>query len=326
MIGMGNVGEAVLKNFLREGINVCAISDIDQSRCAGYPSSIKVAKTNREVAEMSDVIVSSLPKPPHVRQAFEGSDGILAGLSEGKVWIDHSTTDYKQSKEMEKACENVGVKLLEAPITGGIEALKKGQMTVWVGGDRATFEKVLPILNASYCYSTYTGDVGTAMVPKVVSNMLCCVHAAAMGEVLMIAKRLGVDLEAFWHGVRCSVGNSFTWETAAPDVFNGHYHQMFPLDLQVKDIHLAYELAKEAKVPTDVLGATQQVFQRALYQFGPEAGCYSTPALLEVALKENLRVEGFKDWTYDLVVVDGAMQVRHKGIKLPESSSKPKQT
>jgi len=119
--------------------------------------------------------------------------------------------------------------------------------------------QVLPALQASYSLSMYTGKMGTAMIPKVVSNMLCCVQVVAMGEVLMLAKRLGLDLGTFWHAIRCSAGNSFLWETAGPCIFNGNYHDTFALELQVKDIHLAYDMAKEGKVPTELLGAMQQV-------------------------------------------------------------------
>ena len=91
---------------------------------------------------MSDVIVTALPKPPHVKAMFEGPDGLLAGMGEGKVWIDHSTTDYVQNKLFASALDGVGSHLLECPITGGLEALKKGQMAVWVAGNKVTNHSV----------------------------------------------------------------------------------------------------------------------------------------------------------------------------------------
>ncbi len=83
-----------------------------------------------------------MPKPPNVKAAFEGPDGILSGLSRGKIWVDHSTTDFKQSKEFEAAAKEKGASFLEAPITGGMDALRKGQMVAHVGGDREAFDKV----------------------------------------------------------------------------------------------------------------------------------------------------------------------------------------
>ncbi len=129
-----------------------------------------------------------LPKPVHVKAAFEGADGILSGLSKGKVWIDHSTTDPRQSQTFAAAVADKGAAFLEAPITGGMDALRKGQMVAHVGGDEAVFRQMRDILGASYGTTMYTGKVGTAMVAKVVSNMLCCVQVVAMGEVLMLGQ------------------------------------------------------------------------------------------------------------------------------------------
>ena len=154
----------MLRNLTRNGFTVSAINDIDTTKCGGYTNDIKIARTAREVAQESDVIVTGLPKPPHVRyeqivehiplarvfkstcirfrQVFEGPDGLLAGMAKDKVWIDHSTTDSGQNHEFEAALKAKGAFLLEAPITGGLDALRKGQMAVWVAGDKNAFEQV----------------------------------------------------------------------------------------------------------------------------------------------------------------------------------------
>lgn len=143
-------------------------------------------KTSREVAENSDIVVTGLPKPPDVKDCFEGPDGLLAGLSKNSVWIDHSTTDYGQNLAFDEAVKEKGAHLLEAPITGGLDALKRGQMAVWVAGEKDVYTYTKPVFDASYSTVMYTGGIGTAMIPKVVSNMLCCVQVVAMGEMLML--------------------------------------------------------------------------------------------------------------------------------------------
>ena len=117
-----------------------------------------------------------------------GPDGILAGLQNGGIWIDHSTTDYEQNKMFEDEAAKKGGHVLECPITGGLEALKKGQMAVWVAGDVEAYKKAKPILDASYTTVMYTGILGTAMIPKVLSNMLCAVQILAMSECFAIGK------------------------------------------------------------------------------------------------------------------------------------------
>ena len=123
------------------------------------------------------------------------------------------------------------------------------------------------ILEASYSTILFTGGLGTAMIPKVMSNMICCINLVAMGESMMIgemlpghwsknvlkislslAKRSGLDLPTFWHAIRASAGNSFLWETAGPNIMNGDYHKDFNMDLICKDIQLSYDMAKAAKV------------------------------------------------------------------------------
>jgi len=273
-----------------------------------------VKTSPREVAECSDVVITGLPKPPHVKQMFEGDDGLLAGMSEGKIWIDHSTTDHEQNKVFTAQLEAKGSHLLECPITGGLEALKKGQMAVWVGGPKDAFLSVEPILNASYSSVMYTGGLGTAMIPKVLSNMLCGLQVCAMAEAMLIAKRSGIDVVDFWHAIRMSAGNSFLWETCGPNVFRGEYHDSFPIDLMCKDTQLGYEMARNAKVPLETFGLMQQIYHRALYSLGPDVGCYAPPKLYENELKESLQAPGFENWSYTVENVDGALQVRHQGI------------
>ncbi|XP_023325846.1 3-hydroxyisobutyrate dehydrogenase, mitochondrial [Eurytemora carolleeae] len=322
VIGMGHVGTAVTKNLLRNGFNVSAIMDVKPDLCQGYPDTVKVVGSPAEVAQLSDVVVSGLPKPHHVKEVFEGSSGLLAGLKQGQIWIDHSTTDHEQNKVFTEQMAAKGAYLLECPITGGLDALKKGQMAVWVAGDKEKYVEVKPILDASYSTVQYTGGLGTAMIPKVLSNMLCGLQVIAMAEAMLIAKRHGLDLVEFWHSIRMSAGNSFLWETCGPNVFRGEYHDSFPIELMCKDNQLGYEMARNAKIPLELFGLMQQIYNRALYSLGPDVGCYAPPILYEREHKESLQAPGFENWTYSVENVDGALHVRHEGIELPAKKQK----
>ncbi|KAG7166281.1 2-(hydroxymethyl)glutarate dehydrogenase-like [Homarus americanus] len=210
-----------------------------------------------------------------------------------------------------KAVHEVGAHMLESPITGGLDALKKGQMIAYVGGDKTIVDAVMPLLDVFYVGDT----VGAAMVIKVVSNMLCCVHVIAMGEALMLGKRANIDLRTFWDGIRLSVGNSFVWETAAPVVFNGgEYDPGFSLSLQNKDLQLGYDMARKYKVPMDMHQMALSIYRKAEYQFGEEAGCYIVPKAIELALGESLQSPGFDTWEYDNVVENGSLITKHVGV------------
>lgn len=317
VVGCGQVGQAVSNNLVNKGFKVVAACDTDRSRLLDLPSSIRHVTTPREVTELADVVVSCLPKPPNVKAATEGPDGILAGISKGKVWIDHSTTEFEQTEVYMKQVQESHAHMLESPITGGLDALRKGQMIAYVGGDKAVADAMMPILEASYIKVFYVGPtVGAAMVIKVVSNMLCCVHVVAMGEALMLGKRANIDLRTFWDGIRLSVGNSFVWETATPVIFNGgDYDPGFSLSLQNKDLQLGYDMARKYKVPMEMHQLALSVYRRSEYTFGEEAGCYIVPKELELALGESLQIPGFENWEYDNVIEEGSLNVKHLRVE-----------
>lgn len=115
--------------------NVTSVLDLNTSLCSRFPD-CKTSKSPAEMVKETDVVFTALPMPQHVKAVFEGESGLLAGMSEGKVWIDHSTTDYEQTVDLNTEVVKKGGRMLEAPVTGGLEALKKGQMTVFLAGDK----------------------------------------------------------------------------------------------------------------------------------------------------------------------------------------------
>jgi len=318
IIGMGQVGNALTTNLLKHGYNVTTVLDTNVKLCELFPQ-CAITKSPKEVAISNDIILSGLPKPANVKAVFEGENGLYEGLSEGKIWVDHSTTDYEQMMQFNELVKGKKAHVLEAPITGGLEALKKGQMTVFMAGEQNLAEQLRPLMKACFQTIIYTGEFGTAMIPKVLSNMLTVVEIIALGECLMIAKRAGLDMKTFWDCIRASAGNSFVWETGGPMVMQGTYDPSFTIDLQSKDNQLGYEMAKKYKVPIELLGHAQQILHRAMYSYGEDAPCYSAPRMLEEALKTDLRCEDFKDWSYSIESVDGSSIIRHHGIKLDQS-------
>jgi len=175
IIGMGHVGNALIKNLQKQNFNVRSILDIDETKCQGF--SCNTAPNPRDLVSEVDIVITALPKPPHIKEAFEGVDGILAGFDENKIWIDHSTTDYEQTQSFDKLVREKKGHCLEAPVTGGLEALKKGQMSTLVAGERDVFDYIKPILDVSYQNVLFTGPLGTALIPKAISNtfasMIC---------------------------------------------------------------------------------------------------------------------------------------------------------
>ncbi|XP_037068980.1 2-hydroxy-3-oxopropionate reductase-like [Pollicipes pollicipes] len=318
VVGVGNVGDAVCKNLLRSGYKVAAMYDIDPRRGADLDDRIPRATCSRQVAEQSDVVITCLPKPAHVEASYSGADGLLAGLRPGAVWIDHSTTDYQQTIRYHQQVKEKEVDMVEAPITGGLSALQTGTMVTYLGGDKAVIDLVSPILSASYTNLIYMGPVGSALITKVMSNMLCMVNAIGMAEAMMIAKRSGLDLHQFWHAIRAGCGSSFAWETAGPSLMRGDYDPTFTIDLHCKDLDLGYQIAKTHRVPIPVHALVQQISNEAMYKYGPEAACYSGQKLYEDSCGEQLRCDGFEDWSFENRIIDGSVVPQHKNIDPPK--------
>jgi len=314
VIGLGMVGNALVKNLTREGYKVTSILDTDSTKYSDF-SSISQATSPQALAQAVDVVFTALPMPQHCKAVFEGPTGLLAGV-EGRVWVDHSSTDYEQTEEMNSQVVEAGGRMLEAPVTGGLEALKKGQMTVFIAGDQGLADEMLPLLEDIYCNVLYTGKMGTALIPKVLSNMLTCVHNQAMGEVFMIGKRAGVDMRTMFDCIRASSGNSFVWETGGPMLMQGTYDPSFSLALQCKDNRLGYQIATKHKVPLQILGHAMNMYNTALYKYGDDAPCYINPKMLEEDLGVDLRCEGFEDWKYSIQNIDGSSVIRHHGIEI----------
>lgn len=314
IVGCGNVGNAVAFNLRRKGFQVLCAYDPVQSSMDKMPEGVKHCANARQVAEEVDVVVSGLPKPVNVIQAAEGPDGILAGLSKDKVWVDHSTTDYEKTQQYAEAARKVEAHVLEAPISGGLATLKKGNMVAYIGGNKEVADAVWPLLEASYMKIVYTGEVGSAMTVKVVSNMLASVQLLAMSEVLMLAKRSGIDLKLFWEAIRLSAGQSFLWDTGAPMVFSRQFEPGFTMELLCKDLQLGYDMARKYEVPMAINQLTMSTFRAAQYQYGDDAACYIPPKALEDALGVSLEDERFKGWTYENEIVNEGLVVKHSGI------------
>ena len=183
--------------------------------------------------------------------------------------------------------------MLECPVTGGVHLAESGQITVLVGGDKDTADRVNPILSCMGGQIIYMGKIGSASVVKVVTNMLAFIHLVAAGEAMMVPAKYGVDPDATYRAIRASSGNSFVHETESQLVLSGSYNVKFTMDLACKDLGLVNDIAKELNVPLELGSMTQQIFRRARGLFGSEAQSPEVVRMLEQACGLDLRAPGY---------------------------------
>lgn len=247
----------------------------------------------REVAETSDIVITSLPSPGAVSAVMEGADGVFAELRAGATWIEMSTTDKDEVLRLAARGAAQGVATLEAPITGGCHRAKSGNITILAGGERADFKRCLPVLEAMGGPVLYMGVLGNASVAKVITNMLAFVHLVAVGEGLMLACKGGIDLRDAFEAIKASSGNSFVHETESQVILKGSYDIGFTMDLACKDLRLARGLGEALCVPLELAGHVEEIFARGRARYGDRAWSTQIVKLLEDACGTDLRAPGF---------------------------------
>lgn len=325
MIGIGQLGSAVTINLLRAGLSPVLYDVKGQSVAQHFiDQGATWAPSAKALAEQCDVVMTGLPRPEHVSAAMGldgSSDGILAGLQPGSVWIEHSTTDFENTLKIQAEVEKRGCKAVAAPLTGGMQILKVGKMVALVGADEETFNRVTPLISLSAPRIVRCGEFGHETVIKILTNMLCAVQDCAMGEAMMIAKKSGVDMKLLFDAVRISSGNSFCWETEFARVADGTYYPDFTAEMMAKDIELGQGLAKKHGVPMLIHGQVAQIYEMCMAKYGKDSGSTIPVKLIEDACQTPLADEKlrktFKDWTYTTEIVDGSYVIPHKNIENP---------
>lgn len=292
-IGLGNLGRHLAASLLEAGF-LLTVNDRDEAAVSSLVETGAVwASSPKEVAAASDTVFTCLPSPKVVEDVLCGDNGVLEGLAAGGTWIDSSTNDRHELLRLAEVAAALGVRTLEAPVTGGVHLAASGQITVLVGGDADVFAEHLPAFEAIGGKVFHIGPLGSASVIKVITNMLAFIHLVAAGEALMLAKQGGLDLAQSFEVIKASSGTSFVHETESQVILNGSYDIGFTMDLACKDLGFAKELGEEFGVPLDLASRVQDQFLRAREEYGGSAWSPMVVKLLEDAVGTELRAPGF---------------------------------
>jgi 3-hydroxyisobutyrate dehydrogenase len=298
-IGLGNVGGKLAGSLLRNNFDL-TVRDLDESLTNPLKDlGAKVAKSPKELAEQTDLIITSLPSPEISAEVMEANDGIINGLSENKIWLEMSTTDENEVKRLgEKVIAKKGIPM-DGPVSGGCHRAATGNIAIFVGGERKAFEKILPALTVMGRKVLHTGELGSASVLKVITNYLASVHLVALGEAWTVAKKSNLDLETTYKGIAISSGNSFVHETESQVILNGSYNINFTMDLVLKDTSLFDNLAKKLNAPLEISPQIVEIFKDGQKKYGSRAWSSMIVKRMEDLNKINFRANGFPDELID---------------------------
>ena len=292
-IGLGNVGEKLARSLLRNKFDL-TVRDLNKNLTKPFfDLGAKVANSAKELAEQVDLIITCLPSPQICAEVMEGKDGILNGISENKIWLEMSTTDEAEVKRIgEKIIAKKAIPL-DGPVSGGCHRAATGNIAIFVGGDRNTFEKILPVLTVMGKKVLHTGGLGTASILKVITNYLASVHLAALGEAWTVAKKSNLDLTKTYKGIAVSSGNSFVHETESQVILNGSYNINFTMDLVLKDIGLFDDLAKKLNAPLEISPRIVEIFKDGQKKYGSRAWSSMIVKRMEDINNIDFRADGF---------------------------------
>ena len=262
-IGLGNVGGKLADSLLRNKFEL-TVRDLEQNITSDFINKgAKTTNSAKELAERVDLIITCLPSPKICTEVMEAKDGVINGLSENKIWLEMSTTDESEVKRLGKLITAKGATPLDGPVSGGCHKAATGNITIFVGGERKAFEKILPVLTVMGRKVLHTGKLGTASVLKVITNYLASVHLAALGEAWTIAKKSNLDLSKTYKGIAASSGNSFVHETESQVILNGSYNINFTMDLVKKDMNLFNKLSKKLNTQLEISPFVLDIFKDA---------------------------------------------------------------
>ena len=294
-IGLGNVGGKLAKSLLRNKFDL-TVRDLDKDITKSFLDlGARVANSAKELAEQVDLIITCLPSPQICSEVMEGTNGIINGLSENKIWLEMSTTDEAEIKRIGKKVIEKKAIPLDGPVSGGCHRAATGNIAIFVGGERAAFEKILPALTVMGRKVLHTGKLGTASVLKVITNYLASVHLVALGEAWTVAKKSNLDLNKAYKGIAVSSGNSFVHETESQVILNGSYNINFTMDLVLKDTGLFDELAKKLNVPLEISPKVVEIFKDGQKKYGSKAWSSMIVKRMEDLNNIDFRAKGFPD-------------------------------
>ena len=292
-IGLGHLGGYLATNLVRKGFAV-TVFDLDMTArdklaAAGARATDSVA----EAAKGKDGLITCLPSPKATRQVLEGAEGALANMDAGACWIEMSTNHPKEIIELGALAAKDGVHTLEAPVTGGVHRAATGDITVLAGGPEDLFKSHFAALSAMGDPVLHIGELGKASSMKVVTNMLAFLHLLGASEALVYSMQAGIDLRVAFEAIKESSGTSFVHETESQIILNGSYDIGFTMELVLKDISIAMDVAKTNNAPMPTLNAMKAIFEEASKRYGADAWSPMVARLLEDAVGKKLRAPGF---------------------------------
>ena len=291
-IGLGNVGGKLSGSLIRNGFDV-AVHDLNAEFVATkVASGAKDGQSPALLMKTCDVVITCLPSPAASAAVL---DQMLPYVKHGKIWMEMSTTDEAEVKRISTQVSTLGGEAVDCPVSGGCHRADTGNISIFAGCNRNTFERILPLLTTMGRRVLHTGEVGSASVLKVLTNYLATANLVSCAEALTVAKAAGMDLGVAYEAIAISSGTSFVHETESQVILNGSRNISFTMDLVAKDIELFQEVANRAGVPLELNPLLINIFQDGIEKFGARELSPNIIKRLELVTGLDVTAPGFPE-------------------------------
>jgi len=289
-IGLGNVGGKLAGSLLRNGIDL-AVHDLNPTLVEGFKArGAAVGGSPAAMMRACDAVITCLPSP--AASAAVMAD-MLPEVTQGKIWMEMSTTDEAEVKRLGAEVIARGGAAVDCPVSGGCHRADTGNISIFAGCDRATFERILPLLTVMGRRILHTGDLGSASVLKVMTNYLATANLLTCCEALVTMKAAGLDLATTYEAMAISSGTSFVHETESQVILNGSRDINFTMDLVKKDIGLFQTIAERTGVPLEISPLLIEIFNDGIRRYGERAQSDDIIRRLEEATGLDITAPGF---------------------------------
>jgi 3-hydroxyisobutyrate dehydrogenase-like beta-hydroxyacid dehydrogenase len=262
-VGLGVMGSRMVKRLLEAGHTVTGYNRTRSKADWLVRAGMRWGETPRAVAKASDIVMSMVTNTDALRAVTLGDDGILAGLSEGKVYVDMSTVSPAVSRELAAQVASLGAQMLDAPVSGSVTTLEEGKLSIMVGGEASALARVKSILLDIGPKVTHVGGNGLAVAMKIATNLSLAVQMLAFSEGVLLAEKSGIAREIAVEVLLNSVIASPMIKYRGPFVLRMPEEAWFSVDMMQKDMTLALELGRQLDVPLPATAVTNEVLTAA---------------------------------------------------------------
>ena len=263
-IGLGLMGRSIARNILKAGFPLVvhnrSRAAVDELVAEGAIA----ASTPAVVAAQVDVVFTNLPDTPDVEAVVLGERGIREGAHHGLIYVDNSTIKPASARTIAEKLAAQNVFALDAPVSGGDIGARNGTLTIMVGGDASALEKVMPVFQAMGKTVTHVGDAGAGQVAKAANQIMVAAQMVALGELLVFSKKAGVDPRKVVDAIKGGAAQCWTLDVKPPRLFDGNRNPGFKAHMQLKDLRIILDTAKEYNIPISSTIENTKLFQQMI--------------------------------------------------------------